>query len=107
MKRLFVTLAAPLLMIPFSASADELPELTNFIRQEISKGGRAFAKSDAAAGDLEEGFFFRRWLLRLQAQVGIDVPWIATFQIVPEVELVWERPFPDGWTAYKPNTGRP
>lgn len=91
------------LLVSQTSSADErLPGLTDYLRTQISRGGKAFPAGSRSAGQGEE-FYFRRWLLRLQAQIGISVPWVAKFELLPEVELVWQRPYPQGWTDYKPH----
>jgi hypothetical protein len=100
MKLTQMAMIAMILLLPIRASADALPGLTRYLKTEIANSSLALASpAPAMAGD---EFFFRRWLVRLQATFGIEVPWIATFQIIPEVELVWQRSYPQGWSDYKP-----
>ena len=81
-------------------AADSLPELTRYLKAELESASRALDEADDTA--VNEAYFLRRWLVRVQAPFGIKVPWVAKFQIVPEVELVWQRQYPDGWNEYKP-----
>lgn len=81
-------------------SSNSLPELTQYLKSEVESAYTAL--DQAAPGDAEEAYFLRRWMVRVQAPFGIKVPWVAKFQIVPEVELVWQRSYPDGWSDYKP-----
>jgi hypothetical protein len=46
-------------------------------------------------------YFFRRFWLRIRARIERDIPGLAGFAVIPEVELLWERPNPNGWENYK------
>ncbi len=90
-KRLFSIffLSSCLLMSP--AYADELPELTRFLREKIETANQSLRHKAVGPASLSDSYVLRYWYLRLQALIGVDVPWIASFQIVPEVELMFER----------------
>lgn len=103
MKFVSLVFVALLSIVSLCASADSLPQLTQYLQSEIAHSSQALSKPVGGLASDQEEFFLRRWLVRLQASFGIEVPWIASFQIVPEVELVWQRPYPDGWTDYKPH----
>jgi hypothetical protein len=95
-------LALLIFLISGSSQAESNPQLTEFIQSTIHSElvhGPKEAQSTVVTTD---DFFLRRILLRIQAIVGIDVPWIATFQILPEVEMVWQRPYAEGVSDYKP-----
>jgi hypothetical protein len=102
MKIIYFILLCLMLVAPFRASAEDMPELTNYLKNEITSSSKAFQAPIAKAAGSQDELFFRRWFLRLQANFGISVPWIATFQIIPEVELVFQRAYPDGWQDYSP-----
>ena len=86
-------------LFPCLAQADALPELTKQISRELK--AHVAASASPSHGKIES-WFFRNIYLRLQGSAGIRVPWIATFEIVPEVELVWQRPLPPGVINYRP-----
>ncbi len=113
MKNLFLTSLFALSMGWFSfAQAEIIPELRDFISGEIetisqaindSSGNGGEASSDEVAnGDQDqEMMFFRRFLIRIRAMVGFDQQF-GKIQVLPEVELVWQRDFKEGWSGYKP-----
>ncbi len=75
---------------------DELITLDNSVQ---------VATADAAvvdSSDDSEGYFFRRFWLRLRPRVERDVPFLAGFSVIGELELLWEKPVPEGWETYKP-----
>jgi hypothetical protein len=78
------------LFAPIAVRAEEIPELTRFVAQEIQTMSRA-VDGPRQAEDQGIAFYFRQFMVRVRASVGIEVPWIASFAIVPEVELVWNR----------------
>lgn len=77
---------------PSRAGSAEIPELTRFVSDEISTMSRAVESGgDGADTPSRVAFYFRQFAVRVRASVGIEVPWIVSFAIVPEVELVWNR----------------
>lgn len=46
---------------------------------------------------------FRNFYLRTRASFAFEIPSILKLAIVPETELVWQRPWPKGYTAYRPS----
>ena len=104
MKFLLLILTSLFIWFPHDAKADSFPQLTEYLKSEISGvSGSVPNLKDYARTDSSDAYFFRRWFVRLQIPFGISVPWIAQFQVIPEVELVWVRSYPDGWKEYKPN----
>jgi len=79
------------LLMSLPSNADQLPELTGFLREQIKTAHQSLREKPVGSTILTENYVLRNWYLRLRAIVGIDVPWIASFQIVPEVELMFER----------------
>lgn len=97
-------ISAVLITQDVGASASK-QSLANYIESEINLLDDAVqsAPTEKAVidGEKEEGFFFRRFWFRLRARVERDVPGLAGFAVIPEVELLWEHPYPDGWESYK------
>jgi hypothetical protein len=84
-------------------AGDAFPKLTEYLTQEIAAAQGALVgetKPDMEGDEL----FLLRWFLRLQAPLGIKVPWVASFSVIPEVEFVWQRSYPQGWKDYKPGS---
>jgi hypothetical protein len=75
------------------ANADKVPQLTRFIDTEILTLSDAIERNSKLTNeaDINSKFTFKQFLIRLQATIGIEVPWTVTMQIVPEVELLWEK----------------
>ncbi len=96
------------------AQADVLPELVQYLEQEIGAADgvvaaplpQATAPEDCAdpktCGSTRYNWFFRRMFLRLRFMAGFSVPFLASLKVIPETELMWERPYPEGWGSYKP-----
>lgn len=97
---LFSMIVLPMLPMNLVRAGDSLPELTRYLKAELESASRSLDVAGEAVAD--EAYFLRRWMVRVQAPFGIKVPWVAKFQIVPEVELVWQRQYPEGWSEYKP-----
>ena len=98
--------AVLILMLGLNSSALAENELkmdnfSGFLRESINDTSKALnEKIDEA--DPEEMYYLRRFMVRLKAKFGIEVPWIASFTVNPEIELVFLREYPEGWETYKP-----
>lgn len=57
--------------------------------------------SSMSAANDEDGYFFKRFWLRIRARIERDIPGLAGFAVVPEIEILWEKQNPDGWEGYK------
>lgn len=75
------------------ARADKVPALTSFVETEVMSVNSAVERTSELNKETEVGsrFKFKQFLIRLQAMIGLEVPWTASVQIVPEVELLWEK----------------
>lgn len=51
----------------------------------------------------DDAYFFRRFWLRLRPRVERDIPWLAGFSVIPELEMLFEKQTPEGWEIYKIN----
>jgi hypothetical protein len=94
-----------LLVITFSnpTHASISDQLTDFISDEVWSMDNAFIRySSSSPSSAEEDFFLRRFWLRVRAKVGIEVPGLAEFDIIPEVEMLWENQTPEGYAIYQP-----
>lgn len=57
-------------------------------------------EEDGGAGD-NDSWYFRRFTLRVRPYVTFTAG-IAKLNVIPDIELLWERPLPDGWEPFKP-----
>lgn len=76
------------------AEAKPIPELTRYIQEEVTRVNESVISStkEAPSGDSQQdNYFLKNMLIRLRATFGIEVTWVAKFEIVPEVELVYLR----------------
>lgn len=92
----------------FANTADSHDDaLADYISQQLT--GVEASLQDGAVDSAEppatpsnEDWYFRRIWLRVRAKAGVSVPGISSLQLIPEVEFLWEKPYPDGWSKYKP-----
>jgi hypothetical protein len=93
-------------MLVGAARAEEsIPQLAQYLQAEIQSADASLEPLDAQPvpnATFDEAWYYRRFWLRMRTPAGLDVPWLVKVQIVPEVQLLWERELPDGWGAYKP-----
>ncbi len=91
-----------ILSVTVSQSAEKT--LTEFVAEEIETLDDSFTQMSTAENQSEEdeAFMFRRFWLRLRPRAGLHVPGFATFDVVPEIEMLWERDLPNGWETYRP-----
>lgn len=106
MKTLFLTMTLGVLTLCVqsepSARADGYSEFQGYLTTQLrtlNSTINAEADNDASC---EDYWFLRRFLLRLRPQVALDLVGFGNLKLMPEVELVWERTYPDGWETYKP-----
>ena len=86
-------------------------ELTRYLSQEIETISGAVSGCDpdcpgeqeeaAAAFERDESWFLRRFRLRLRPKVSFSLQ-VAKIEVIPELELLWERTTPEGWAVYRP-----
>lgn len=91
--------------IPYAAFASSMPEWVYFINEEVTSATIALDQSTQESESnscVEEDFYLRRFMMRVRAKVGIQIPVLAKFEVIPELELLWERPLPEGWRPYHP-----
>ena len=50
-----------------------------------------------------EEWFLQNFLMRLRPNVAFEVPGLVRIQVGPELELIWQRSVPEGWSSYLPS----
>ena len=71
--------------------------VANSVANSVASSG---ASSEAG---LLDKMIYRNFFVRIQTRVGFSIPSILEVYIVPEVDMLWQRPVPDGWETYYPN----
>ena len=105
MKKVFLTL---LLLSGMYAEAavietgTDFSQLTAFIQEQVSGTTENIKNSEVTAPSSAESWYFRRFLMRIRAKFGFEVPLLAELKVVPEVELFFQKDLPQGWDTYKP-----
>src|SRR4029079_19121121 len=77
---------------PSEGAVGELPELST----------SASPEKPSPSNDTQQRWFLRNFWLRTRATVGYQVPALLKLEIVPELELLWQRDYPTDWGTYKP-----
>lgn len=91
-----------------AAHAAPVAELERYLDQEIGRMDDAVASASSAElngtdqSQNTEAWFLRSFFLRVRGKAGFEIPGIAKIEIIPEAEMLWQRPLPDGWASYKP-----
>lgn len=110
MKKIYYVIAIILIAVAINknliAESVEKESLEEYFSREVNLLDQVVQSSDkgtAITGEQsdDEAFFFRRFWFRLRARVERDIPGLAGFSVVPEIELLWEKQVPDGWETYK------
>lgn len=73
------------MFLSIGVQAAEISELRQFLSREL------ISVSNTTAQAPESSYVFKQFLLRVQGMVGIEVPWAQKLQIVPEIEMVWQK----------------
>jgi hypothetical protein len=101
-----VVFLSSFLAAPSAHAWREIPDLTKFVAQEVSTMSRAVEESGMrqaglvqeasalSASDDRPSYYFRQFMVRVRTFAGFSVPWLVSFEVVPEVELVWQRNMP-------------
>lgn len=97
---------ASLSLLPFSGWAGANPNLTEYFRAQLNALNGSVVESESSysvvPNAVEEMWYMNQFSLRLRAPVGFDIDGFASFQVVPETEMIWQRANPDGWTNFRP-----
>jgi hypothetical protein len=92
-------IATVALLAPLPGESAVVPELA-----EQVKSGLAWIESSMdteSACTTQDEWYFRRVWLRLRPRAVFQLPALK-LSLIPEVEILLERDYPDGWSAYKP-----
>lgn len=52
--------------------------------------------------DPNESWYLKSFWIRIRGKAGFSLASFAKVELIPEMEMFWTRPFPEGWNAYKP-----
>ena len=87
----FYAVIAMILTAGNMAKAKSYPELTLFVGEQTELMVRALLETELNDPmDFKGNYEFRRFFLKINALVGFDIE-IATIQLVPELELVFQK----------------
>jgi hypothetical protein len=106
MKRMFLVMALSLMFLGQApVKADTLQQ---YIVNQIETLNGSLEQNDVGVCQAtpkvrQEAWLFRRFFFRLRPRVVLTAG-IAKIGIVPDIELLWERTLPEGWTNYAPAT---
>lgn len=107
MRRIILLFVASTLPAANLAYAEPKQDLSEFIIDEISTVDQAFQaetrKTGITEGQSEEAYYMRRFWFRIRAKFGIEVPGFADFEVIPDLEMLWEKEPPNGWEIYHPS----
>lgn len=78
----------------------EITSMDDAVRNELGKT-EAEQANQTTVPSVEESYFLRWFWQRVRPYVGISIPELATFQIIPEGELLWDKQAPEGWEIYR------
>jgi hypothetical protein len=101
MLKLILLALFSMMILSSKAHAADAQELSVYLDQELSLLESGGLQQLPATVPLEDEFFFRRFWFRIRPKAIFSLPRLVKIQVVPEVELLWERALPDGWTGYK------
>lgn len=77
-------------------------DLSVYLDQQLTmmEHGGATSLPTPSSGD-DDMFFLRRFWLRVRPKAIFSLPGLVKIQIIPELEMLWERPLPEGYTGFK------
>lgn len=106
MKKIFLVACSCLSLLPSFALAKSNRQLSEYFQEQIQALNRSIVESEDGATMMDssasEMWHMNQFSLRLRASLGFGIEGFASFQIVPETEMIWQRASPDGWVNYKP-----
>ena len=106
MKTFHKVLLLSIYLISQVCSAAPIPELMSFLEREIQQMDRAVSAChmthSKGISQENEAWLYQNFWIRLRGRAGFEIPGFAKVELVPEVELFWQRGIPQGWESYKP-----
>jgi hypothetical protein len=83
---------ASMLFIAPSTFAAPVAELTRYFAESVQTTDEAVNQCSLTEPASEgEIWYFRRFWLRVRPKVSFAIPLIAKLEIVPELEMLWQR----------------
>ena len=84
------------LHLALTAQATPVQRLRRLVDTEVSRVAEQLDRDDTVTIDgTAQQWSLRNLYLRLQATIGIQLPLVASLQMVPQIELVWHRKTPN------------
>lgn len=71
---------------------------------ENSRGLRSYSDDSSApeSEEADDAMFFKNFWFRIRSQTIISIPGFVSINFQPEIEMLWQKPYPDGWSKYEP-----
>ena len=103
---LFALIALVLTLSSHAKARSAVPDMSVYLDQQLtlmesSAIGKIPNPAAPADDEADAPFFLRRFWLRVRPKAIFSLPGLVKIQIIPELEMLWERPLPEGWTGYK------
>lgn len=79
-------------------------DLSSYLDQQLTMmetSGAQQLPAPQVSPDDDSAFFLKRFWLRVRPKAIFSLPGVVKLQVIPELEMLWERPTPEGWTGYK------
>ena len=87
------------------AQAGEKQKLGNFITSEYNNQIEALNTVESSEATMtQDGWYLNKVRVRVRATIGLEVPYLAKFEIKPFLGIHLKRKNPVGYTSYKPAT---
>ncbi len=91
MKTIFVILLMSFACFANDGKIDQLyDQVGDEVREQLVTG-LASLEDMNAADPSQRDWLLKRFMLRIQAMFGFEVPFLASLRVVPEVEIIAER----------------
>lgn len=102
-----ISFISPLSLASDNQTTEPKQTLAQYFEEEVLSTDNALQMESTPSSMIGDGhsdddaYFFRRFWLRLRPRVERDIPWLAGFSVIPELEMLFEKPAPEGWEMYK------
>lgn len=99
MKSLWIIVAMFVLMLgrsSYAETAKSEPRLTQFVQNEVkvtsfSLNAPLWGRREPSGPMKSENWAFKRFFFQVYAKFAFVIPFFAKLELVPELELVWQR----------------
>jgi len=86
-------------IVPLMSLGDGFLDLQAFVQKQTVAIQEAVNKVDTSASN-GENWFMENFYFRVRGKAGFDIPWFSKMELVPELEMVFQRPLPEGSKKY-------